>query len=233
MGVFPSGPSLRRNARLAALFQLLEATAVFGQNSVLGAFVVTGDPATTARRILANTPAFQLGFACAVVAVGFHLARALFINELCRPAGRSIASYAVSVIVVGCALQAVASLFLLAPCLVLGGADPAFSTTQSQELAYLFIRLHKQTFNTYLVFFGLWCLLTGVLLYRSHLMPRFVGVLLAITGLGWMAYLVPLIARRMFPAMVTASLLGETALFLGLLVIGVNARQRRPPPGAR
>jgi hypothetical protein len=72
--------SPRLKARCAGIFQLLEgAAAVFGQIYLLGIFVVTRDPAATATNILANESLFQIGFASSLIAVGFHLARTLFI----------------------------------------------------------------------------------------------------------------------------------------------------------
>jgi hypothetical protein len=57
-------------------------------------------------------------------------------------------------------------------------------------------------------------------------MPRIIGVLLAISGLGWMIYLVPPLAIRLFiPYIAGASALGEIPLFLWLLVVGVNVKR--------
>jgi hypothetical protein len=80
--------------------------------------------------------------------------------------------------------------------------------------------------NAYLVFFGLWCVLIGFLIFRSTFMPRLLGVLLAIAGLGWMMYLVPPLAIRLFiPYIAGASALGEIPLLLWLLVVGVNVQR--------
>jgi hypothetical protein len=75
------------------------------------------------------------------------------------------------------------------------------------------------------VFFALWLVLTGWLIYRSNFMPGIIGVLLMINGLFWMMYLFPPLARRAFPLMLTSSLLGEGPLMLWLLVKGVDAQR--------
>src|SRR5579864_2569925 len=73
--------SPRARARLSGVFQALEGLpAVFGQTIVLGMLVVNGDPAATARNILANEGLYRLGFAIPLVAVGFHVAWALLLN---------------------------------------------------------------------------------------------------------------------------------------------------------
>jgi len=65
----------------------------------------------------------------------------------------------------------------------------AFTADQLQALAYVFVRLNAYAFNLYLVFFGVWCVLNGYLIFRSTFLPRIFGVLLMIDGLGWMTYL--------------------------------------------
>lgn len=57
-------------------------------------------------------------------------------------------------------------------------------------------------------------------------MPRLLGVLLGIAGLGWMMYLVPPLAIHLFiPYIAGASALGEIPLLLWLLVVGVNVQR--------
>jgi hypothetical protein len=85
-------------------------------------------------------------------------------------------------------------------------------------------RLNGGAFNTYLFFFGVWCTLIGILIYRSTFLPRILGVLVGISGLGWMRYLVPPVATHLFsPYIVVASAIGELPLQLWLIVMAVNA----------
>jgi hypothetical protein len=214
---------------MAGVSQLLEAlTATFGQVVVLGRLVVSGNAAATAANILGHERLFWLGFASSLIGVIFHIAWALLLYDLLKPVNRRLSLFAVFVILVGCAIQALASLFYLAPLLVLGGGNSlsAFTADQLQALAYMFVRLNGYAFNTYLVFFGLWCVLIGFLIFRSTFLPRVLGVLLAISGLGWMIYLVPPLAMRLFiPYIAGASALGEIPLELWLIVMAVNAER--------
>ena len=76
------------------------------------------------------------------------------------------------------------------------------------------------------MFFGPWCVLIGFLIFRSTFLPRVLEVLLAISGLGWMMYLVPPLASRLFmPYIAGASALGEIPLELWLIVMAVNAER--------
>ncbi len=77
-----------------------------------------------------------------------------------------------------------------------------------------------------LVFFGLWCILTGYLIFRSTFLPRILGVLVMISGLGFVTYLYPPLAYRLFmPCIAAASALGEIPLDLWLIVMGVNVQR--------
>jgi hypothetical protein len=146
--------------------------------------------------------------------------------ELLRPVNKSVSSFAAFVILVGCAIQALAGFLYLAPLLILQGGSSlsAFTPQQLQALAFVFLRLNAYAF-TYLAFFGFWCILIGYLIFKSTFLPRVLGVLLTISGLGWTIFLVPPVAHRLFPVIAAASALGELPLELWLIVMGVNAQR--------
>jgi Domain of unknown function (DUF4386) len=216
-------------ARIAGAFQLLEGiTATFGQVIVLGRLVVSGNAAATAANILGHERLFWLGFASSLIGVACHIVWALLMYVLLRPVNRSLSLLAAFFILVGCAIQALTSLLYLAPLLILQGGRSlsAFTAEQLQALALMFLKLNAYAFNIDLVFFGLWCVLTGYLIFRSTFLPRILGVLLAISGLGFVTYLYPPLAYHLFfPYIAVASALGEIPLELWLIVMGVNAQR--------
>jgi hypothetical protein len=220
--------SPRARARLAGVFEALEGlTSSGGQVFILGSLVVAGDAAATAANILANQPLFWLGFASSLLGVMFHLAWALLFYELFKPVNQIIASFALCAVLICCAMQALTGLLYLAPLLVLQGGSglSAFTPAQVQALAFALLKVNGQAFNVDLVFFGLWCVLSGYLMFRSTFMPRMLGVLLMIDGVGWMLYLVPPLATYLFPAIAVASGLAEFPLQLWLIVMGVNSER--------
>jgi hypothetical protein len=217
--------SPRGKARLAGVFEALEGlTSAFGQVNVLGSLIVVGNATATAANILKHETLFRLGFASSLIGVVFHLGWAFLFYQLFRPVNRSVSFCAVLVILVGCAIQAVAALLYLFPLLVLtaGSSLSALTEQQLQALAYMFLKLNGLAFDSYLVFFGLWCVLTGYLIFRSSFLPRILGVLLAIDGLGWMTFMSPPLGHYLFPAIAVASGLAEIPLQLWLLIFGVN-----------
>jgi hypothetical protein len=221
--------SPRFKARKAGVFQLLEAiTAASPGVFILGRLVVSGNAAATAANILGHERLFWLGFASSLIGVAFHIAWALLMYELLKPVNTSLSSLAAFVILVGCAIQAITSLFYLAPLLILqsGSSLSAFTPEQLQALALMFVKLNNYANDIYLVFFGLWCILTGYLIFRSTFLPRILGVLLAISGLGWVTYLYPPLAYHLFiPYIAAASALGEVPLEFWLIVMGVNVQR--------
>jgi hypothetical protein len=72
-----------------------------------------------------------------------------------------------------------------------------------------------------MVFHGVFCILIGTLIFRSRFLPRILGALIAIGGLGWLTYLSP----RLFPWNLACGLAGEVSVFLWLVVMGVNVER--------
>jgi hypothetical protein len=108
------------------------------------------------------------------------------------------------------------------------GADflSVFDKPQRDALAMLFLRLHHQAIVGAEILWGLWLLPLGMLVYRSRLLPRFLGVWLIINGLAYVVtsytgLLLPqyynVVFNRAFPA-----LLGEMALMLWLVIKGAK-----------
>jgi hypothetical protein len=77
------------------------------------------------------------------------------------------------------------------------------------------------------VFFGFYCILIGYLIFRSTFLPRILGALMAFGGLGWLTFLSPPLANHLFPYNLVPGILGEGALTLWLLVMGVNVERWR------
>jgi hypothetical protein len=75
-----------------------------------------------------------------------------------------------------------------------------------------------------LVFFGPYCLLLGFLIFRSNFLPRILGALMMLAGLGWLIFLSPL-ANHLSAYLKALGFLAELSLCLWLLVMGVNIQR--------
>jgi len=221
--------SPRLQARMAGGIAWITSTSGFAA-IVSGNLVDYGNAAATAHNILTNETLFRLAVAGDVLSL-LYIAYTLLLYNLFRPVNRSLSLLAAFFSLVGTAVGAVNSLLLLAPLVVLGGdkALSALSVEQVQALALLFLKLHAQLTNIGLVLFGTYNLLIGYLIVRSTFIPRLLGVLLAISGVG---YLINSFANILSPAfaahLVPYILLpggAELLLALWLLVVGVNAQR--------
>jgi len=215
--------SLRPKARIAGTFYLLTFLAG-GVAAVSGRFVVSDDAAATARNILAHEPSFWLGFAAYLTVVACYVTVTALLYELFRPVDRNLSLLAAFFSLVGCAIQASICVFLVAPLVLLGGNRylSIFSAEQLQALAYLSLGLYGQAFNIAFVFFGFYCALIGYLIFRSTFLPRILGVLMVISGLGWLTFLYPPLRSHLDPYIRVPGIVGEASLTLWLLVMGVN-----------
>jgi len=222
-GTVDTSPQLY--ARMAGVSYLLGAlTSVLGQMVVLGMFVVSGSATATAANILAHMPLFRLGFVSSLMTVPFHIVWAVFFYVLFKPVNRSVSRLAGFVMLVACTMWALSSLLYLAPLLVLQGKTSlsAFAPEQLQALALVFLKLNGQAYDIGLVFFGLWCILIGYLIARSTFLPRTIGVLYALAGLGYLTLLWQPLAKYLYPYNLALAGPGEISLLLWLLVKGVN-----------
>lgn len=219
--------SPRTVARVSAVLGLFEGvTSVFGQLRIPGRLVVTTDAAATAANILANESLWRLGLALCVLAVAFNTARMALSYVLSRPVGRIATLLMAFIGLVAIALQAGGILIELPVLVVLkNGKDfGAFNAEQLQSLALIFLRWSGSAFNLYLAFFGFWCVSIGYLVYKSTFLPRILGVLMALAGVGYSTYLWPPLANYLYPWNLALGV-GELALGLWLLVFGVNVER--------
>ncbi len=220
--------SPRFKARITGVFYLLTIlTGIFAQGYVSGRLVVDGDAAATATNILSHKSLFQLGFTVYLIEMACQVAMTALFYGLLKPAGKSVSLVAAFLSLTGCVIKTVSRLFYIAPLFVLGGAHylSVFSPEQLQALALLFLRVNDQGAVIALVFFGFYALLAGYLIIRSTFLPRILGVLGIFGGVGWLSFLYPPLAYRLFPYILVLGLLGAGAKIVWLLVFGVNEQR--------
>jgi hypothetical protein len=220
--------STRLKARVTGVFYLVTIlTGVFAQGFVSRTLVVDGDAAATATNILAHKSLFQLGFAVYLIEMACQIAITALFYDLLKPAGRSVSLVAAFLGLAGSVIKTFSRVFFIVPLFVLGGAHylSVFSAEQLQALALLFLKINDRGAGVALVFFGCYALLTGYLIIRSTFLPRILGVLSVVGGLGWLSFLYLPLAHRAFPYVAVFALLGAGALIVWLLVFGVNEQR--------
>jgi hypothetical protein len=228
--------SIKKDARFAGLMYLLLMTAPLRLVYIPSAVLVRGNAAATAHNIATHETLFRLG----IVSDLFTGTAAIFlVLALYRLFKGVDQGKAVLMVILG-SLVSTPIYFLntlndVAALLLAKGSDflAAFSRPQQESMVMLFLQLHKHGVLANEVFWGLWLLPFGALVFKSGFLPRFLGVWLIVGGLGYVAisltgFLMPqyedLVARIAFPGM-----LGELAILLWLLIRG--AKEPAVEPG--
>ena len=83
-----------------------------------------------------------------------------------------------------------------------------------------------------LLFFGPYCLLIGYLIVGSTFLPRVLGVLMALAGLGWLVFLYPSLPHYLTISIEALGIIAEASLMLWLIVMGVNFQRWREQSSA-
>jgi hypothetical protein len=112
----------------------------------------------------------------------------LIFYVLLKPVNRDLALLATFLNLVSVAIEAAATMNLIAALFPLGNAPylKAFTPEQLNALTALAIRWHAYGFGVALIFFGCVCLLLGRLIFKSGYLPKPVGVLMQIAGLSYL-----------------------------------------------
>ena len=212
-------------ARMTGLFLLLTiVAAIFAQGFVSERLIDFKDAEATATNILAHKDLFQLGFTVYLIEMACQVTAAVLFYHLLKPVNKTIASLALFLEVTGCIVKIVARVFFITPLFVLehSAALQGFSAQQLQSLALILLKVNDQGAGVPLAFFGFSTLLSGYLIFRSTFLPRWLGGLSFIAGLGWLTWLYPPLGYRAFPIVALFGLLGSAAIIFRLLVFGVN-----------
>jgi hypothetical protein len=227
---------IKTTARFAGLFALLTVLGgVFAQGYIARRLIVFADAAATASNILGNPDMLRLGFGVYMVEMACDIAKTALLYELLRPVNRSVNLVAAFLCLAGGVIKAVSRVFFVAPLLVLGMGTPSlavFSPAQLQALSLLLLRINDHGAGTAVIFYAFSTPLTGYLMFRSGFLPRFLGVLQVVCGVGWLTFLYPPLYHRLFPVIVGLALLGVAVLSFWLLVFGVDEERWRRQVGA-
>jgi hypothetical protein len=215
--------SIQKYARIAGVLFLVSMIAGgFGEFYVPSTLIVSGDATATARNILAHDSLFRMGFATYLVEAVCDIALSLIMYILLRPVRKDLALLAAFFGLVSTAVFAGAELFYFAASFILGGADylKTFSTDQLNTLGLLSLRFYGTGAGIFMALYGIATGIRGYLIYRS----TYLGVLLMIAGLGFIAKNFALVLAPGFPSDVFLLPMPVVvlSLTLWLLVKGVD-----------
>ncbi len=219
-------------ARTAGLLYLIVAvTGIFSLLYVPSQMIVRGDAFATASNILASESLFRLGIIIGLISSTAFLLLPFALYRLLEQVDKNVAALMVVLAVASVPISFVNLAHYLDALSLLSGADylQAFTTDQLHALMYLSLKASGNGSLVSELFWGLWLLPFGYLVFKSGFLPRILGILLMI---GCFGYLTEVFGRILFPVgygaagisnfIIIPSALGEVGTCLWLLIKGVR-----------
>jgi hypothetical protein len=225
--------ALDRQARTAGwLYLLLVIPGPFVLIYLPSKLIVRGDAGTTAANLRAHETLFRFGMAADVAGSIFFLLLAFALYRLLSRVDRTQTAFMVALVMVSSAIACVNVLPDAAALALARGGESliVLSQTQCQALAMLSLRLHSIGDTVNEVFWGLWLVPFGMLVYRSGFLPRFLGAWLVVNGATYVALcgiglMRPDLSGKAF-LYAQPLLFGELAIMLWLIIKGAKQKPR-------
>ena len=222
--------SIQSYARVAGVLFLVSMVAgFFGELYAPSHIIVSGNAAATARNIVAFNSLFRAGFAAYLVEAVCDISLSLVMYELLKAVRKDLALLAAFFGLVSTAVFAVAELFYFGSSLIVGGGGhlSGFSTDQLNSLAALSLRMYVLGGGIFMAFYGLATLIRGYLVYRSGYLPKALGALLALAGVGFIASNLVVVLSPAYASgvLLLPMFLAGVATTVWLLVKGVDVEK--------
>jgi len=225
--------ALSKNARVAGLLYLLASLiGVVRLIYIPNVLIVTGNAAATAANIAAHESLFRFGILTDLTAGALFLFVTLALYRLFKEVDQRLA--VLMVILGGFMITPIYFITTVndgAALLFARGTDflSVFDKPQRDAFVMLFLRLHHQTILANEIFWGLWLIPFGLLVYKSRFLPRLLGIWLILACFGYLALsttgiLFPEYEGKAF-GIAQPLMIGELVMMLWLVIIG--ARERR------
>lgn len=230
----------RGYVRAAGLFYLMIIViGAMGQIYIRGTIIVPGDASATANNMLAQASLWRIGTFGDLTMQLLDIPVMIILYLLLKPINRNIALITLAFNMIQTAVLAGNKIFLIVPLILLGNNayQESLGEDQVHTLIMLLNEVHNYGFGLGLVFFGFACLGYGYLIFKSYYLPRTIGILMIIAGLGYLTnsfvlILAPSYSSAVLPLFILC-VIGELSLCLWLIFKGVNSSKwttRNPPP---
>jgi len=226
--------SLKNTARLAGLLYLfLIITGVYGIMYIPSKIIVPGDSVSTARNIISNELLFRTGVLNDIISNTIFLFLVLVLYRLLKLVNENQAKLMFALVMVQIPIVFMMEAFNITSLMILkGDILKTFELSQRQDLAMLFLNINDYGTLPLEMFWGLWLLPFGVLVFKSEFIPRVFGILLVIGGIAYMVgsttgILFPSYSSFIkYPTLLLVAI-GEISITLWLLIKGVKIKEQK------
>lgn len=180
--------NVQRYARIAGLLLLISLVAGgFGEAYAPSKLIVGSDAAATAANIRNLDFLYRLGFMSFLIESLCDVTLVLIFYALLKPVNRHLSLLAAFFGLMGTALFAFAELFYFAPVLIMGGSGylKTFAPDQLDALVLLSMKFYGYAGMIFTAYYGMSWIVRGYLIWNSGYLPKFLGALMAIGGIGF------------------------------------------------
>ena len=226
--------SLKKTARLAGLlYLLLVITGVYGIMYIPSRIIVAGDSVSTANNMISNEVLFRTGILNDIISNTIFLFLVLVLYRLFKHVNENQAKLMFALVIVQIPVAFMMEAFNITSLMILKGEIlKTFELSQRQDLAMLFLKINDYGTIPLEMFWGLWLLPFGLLVYKSEFIPRIFGILLGIAGIAYMidstiALLFPNYSSFVNKPTLLLVAIGEISITLWLLIKGVKIQERK------
>jgi hypothetical protein len=180
--------STKQTARLAGLVYLL--LGIASALGILCAPLVQGDATAIADMIAASELLFRVRIVSDLIASVCGIFLVLLLYQLLKPVNEKHAALMAILLLSSVPISFAIALNDVAAQILLSDAEllSAFARPQLDALAMVFLRLHIHGVFAVEIFWGLWLVPFGLLVFKSRFLPRILGVLLIIAGFAYVAH---------------------------------------------
>jgi len=228
----------KQTARLAGLLYLaLAITGAFAIMYIPARIMVPFDAAATVKNIVDNQLVFRLSIASGMVSQVVFIFLGLALYRLFRDSDVKNSRLMLALILVAVTIGLLNTLNQMAALHLAQGHAIFFERNQLDVMAVFFLNLGSDGNAIAQIFWGLWLFPFGLIAIRSGLMQKWIGYLLIVACLGYVAnravhFLLPVYASRVAPVTAIAGIVAELSAILWLLIKGVNDIQPEAPATA-
>jgi hypothetical protein len=224
--------SNKKTARIAGAFYLiLVLTGIFSLLYVPSKLIVWNDAAVTFNNIVANETLFRLGILAGIIAYISFLFLPLVLYKLLSPIHKTIAMSMVALAVVSVPISLVNINHKLEVLTFISEASylDVFQASELHTQVMLSLEHYNNGIEAVSIFWGLWLLPFGYLVFRSGFLPKLLGILLM---MGCFGYLINFVGGFLFPGYASLGVasfisipgsLGEIGTCLWLVIVGAKS----------
>ena len=186
----PTPNSNNKTARLAAFLFICVGLplALWGEVYVPSKIFVPQDPVATADSLLSNEFIFRTSTFCHIAGNILFVLMSLMLYRILKPVDNHLSRLMIIPVLAQFPIVVVMEIFTLTALTILkSDPRPNFDVTQQQEVAYLLMRMARNGIGFTKLILGLSFIPWGMLFLRSGFIPRVFGVLVIISGVGYVA----------------------------------------------